>query len=322
MKDFDLFLAEKVTYAAENTNQAYTNRYKRIITYFPENKQPIEYAREDFLYILSQINAKSVGNFTVTKCLIADIFEWLIKQGEMTNEQLREFMEIQFYDLDHTDKYTEYYFRSFDQLHSTLEEIIEIHSQGNELDGEFDTLRCAIYLSWYGFTIKELIEILKEDINPTQPIIYKGTEKTPVHIGEKCMSYVREYAEKEAVLSRRFGRADGTLVRYKDSRYLFRSCKSEKLNENQITAMTRYTNPYVEEVGKKIAFGKIYQSGIYYRIYLDELENGTLNKNDFERMAKYWGLSSADLQIQSKKYDLSLRKYQQYQEYKKAFYNN
>ena len=38
-------------------------------------------------------------------------------------------------------------------------------------------------------------------------------------------------------------------------------------------------------------------------------------------MAKLFGLSDTDLNVKAKKYDLSARKYIQYQEYKKAFYN-
>ena len=84
--------------------------------------------------------------------------------------------------------------------------------------------------------------------------------------------------------------------------------------------MTTYTNPYADDVGKRFAFGKILQSGIYYRIYLDEQENGELSKSDYNRLAKLFEISDVDLQIQAKRYDLSARKYVQYQEYKKAFY--
>ncbi len=319
MKILEQFLKEKMDHQTEKSARVYQNLYRRVETYFPEGKTPEQFTKEDFIWILSNMNTKAVGNFTVVKSQIKNYIEWMVQQGYMTTAQLDEFTGILYNDLDHSSSFLLYYFKNFDELYSILEQTIECHLGDNEEDGEFDTLRCAIYLTWFGFSIEEITNILKSDISPIGSIIYKGKEKIPVRIGEKCMSYIRDYANRESYRSRKFGRADGSEIRYKDSKFLFRSCKSGQLTVQQINAMTRYTNPYVDEVGKRFAFGKIYQSGLYYRIYLDEQENGVLKKDDYDRMAKLFGLSDTDLNIKAKKYDLSARKYIQYQEYKKAF---
>ena len=321
MDAVSLFLEEKTKGKSDRSTEIYKNFYNRIVSYFPQDKSFNQYTKDDFVKILSQLNAKAVGNFTSAKSNIRDYIIWMIQNGEMTEEQLNNFSEIQYNDIDFSDSYLTYYFKNFDELFSVLEQTIECHLGDNDEDGEFDTLRCAAYLSWFGFTVKELTSILKDDVSYINSVVYKGEDRTPIRIGEKSMSYVYEYAERKSYRSRKFGRLDGVEMHYKDSKFLFRSYKSSQLTENQITAMTRYTNPYVEEVGKRFAFGKIYQSGIYYRIYLDEQENGELKRDDYNRMARLFGLTKDDLNIKAKKYDLSSRKYQQYQEYKKAFYS-
>ena len=322
MKFLDLFLAEKTANQTDRSANVYTNFYNRVSSYFPEEKEPKDFDRADFIRILENMNAKAVGNFTVAKSNIRDFVAWMVQHEYMTEDQLNTFSDIQYYDLDSSDTFKLYYFKNFEELRSSLEQTIECHLGDFDNDGEFDTLRCAVYLSWYRFTVEELIQIMKDDVSQVEPIVYKGKDRIPIRVGEKCIDHIREYAEKESYRSRKFGRADGVEMRYKDSKFLFRSCKSGQLVENQITAMTRYTNPYADEVGKRFAFGKIYQSGMYYRIYLDEQENGELKRDDYDRMAKLFGLTEEELNIKAKKYDLSSRKYQQYQEYKKAFYNN
>lgn len=320
MKNIEQFLELKTANQTENSSHTYRNFYNRVAVYFPEGKTMEQLTKDDFIRILSNLNTKAVGNFTVAKSNLKDYIEWMVQQGSMSIEQLSEFSDILYDDLDHSNSFMLYYFKNFNELYSILEQTIECHLGENEENGEFDTLRCAVYLSWYGFTLEELIMIKKSDVSLTEAMIYKGLQRKPTRIGDNAMSYIRKYAERESYRSRKFGRADGVEMRYKDSEFLFRSCKSDRLTVQQINAMTRYTNPYADEVGKRFAFGKIYQSGLYYRIYLDEQENGELSKSDYNRLAKLFEISDIDLQIQAKRYDLSARKYVQYQEYRKAFY--
>lgn len=315
------FIAAKTEGQNESTTKAYENFYRRMATLLPENKTPAEYTHSDFLNILQNMNAASTGTFTVAKSSISDWVQWMIERGEMTKEQLDILAKIQYSDLDYSDTYRMYYFRNFDELWESLDLNIGLHLAGkSDDDEEFDTLRCAVYLSWYGFTLDDIVEILKTDISNTDCVIYRKRGDVSVRIGEKAIACIRDYAEKESFRSRKFGKPDGVEVHYRNSAYLFRSCKSAKMNPNQITAMTRYTNPYSDEVGKRFAFNKIYLSGVYYRIYLDEKEYGNLKSTDFERLARLFEIPREELNIKAKKYDLSSRKFQQYQKYKEAFY--
>lgn len=331
MTNFERFIVERTQNQTEKSAQVYRNFYNRLQTYFPEDKPPEQHTKEDFIHIFSNMNTKSVGNFTVIKSYIRNYIEWMVQQGNMTGQQLEDFLSISYGDIDHSNPFLLYYFKNFNELYSSLKQTIECHLGDNEDDGEFDTLRCAIYLSWFGFTLEEICNIFKSDISPVEPIVYKGKDKVPIKIDEKCMDNIRDYATRESYRSRKFGKADGVEMRYKDSKFLFRSCKSGKLTPAQITAMTRYTNPYAEEVGKRFAFGKIYQSGTYYRVYLDEQENGELKKvfkgghrldeKVIERLARLFDYSEESLEKLSHRLELFSRKYVQYQEYKKVFYN-
>ena len=228
MDIFNQYIEEKTEGQIKITAKIYRNFYNRLFSYISNNRELDKYQKNDFLKLLQKFNIKTVSNFTVVKSSIRDWIAWMSQKGLMTEEQVNVFSNIQFSDLEFSSIYDLYYFKNFDELYTVLEQVVELHLQGNEDDGEFDTLRCAIYLSWYGFEVEELVEILKEDVNFIDSTIYKKKNDTFVKIGYKAMSYIHEYAKANSYRSRKFGRSTGVEMRYKESEYLFRSCKSAK----------------------------------------------------------------------------------------------
>ena len=83
MESLNEFLAAKTENQNESTVKAYENFYRRMATFFPEDKNPIDFTRSDFMCILQNMNAISVGTFTVAKSYIRDWIQWMIDRGEM-----------------------------------------------------------------------------------------------------------------------------------------------------------------------------------------------------------------------------------------------
>lgn len=317
MKMLELFIDEKIAGQSEKSAKVYISFYKRVKEYIPENKSPNEFTVDDYKLIFKKLNIKTVGNFKVVKSNLADYFKWLVSKDLMSNEQLEEFLKISFKDIDHIDEFALNYFKNFNELFTSLEKAIEIHSPDDK--GEFDSLRCAVYLSWFGVTVEELCEVLKEDINKSTNSIMVGNPKREIVLPDKCFRKIVEYAKSDYYESKKFGRPVLTAVHYKPSIYLFRTCRNSQISYNQVMVMFKYVNRYFEITGKKFSCGKIYRSGIYYRIYQDEQDNGELLKHDFERLFVVFNKSD-EAHKKNKKYELSSQDFIQYQEWKNVFY--
>ena len=95
MKALELFLAEKVKDKLDVVASSYVNFYNRIDSCLPTDRDPISYTKEDFVNILTSLNAKTIPHFTAAKSRIKNYFEWLKDRGEMTENQVSEFSAIQ-----------------------------------------------------------------------------------------------------------------------------------------------------------------------------------------------------------------------------------
>jgi len=67
MKKIEQFLELKTANQTESSAHTYRNFYNRVEAYFPEGKTMEQLTKDDFIRILSNLNTKAVGNFTVAK---------------------------------------------------------------------------------------------------------------------------------------------------------------------------------------------------------------------------------------------------------------
>lgn len=315
VKDLEVFLAEKIKDKLDVVAESYVNFYSRIDSYFPTNKEPINYVKEDFISILSSLNAKTTTNYTAAKSRIRNYFEWLMVRGEMTEEQLSEFSAIQYDDLDFSNTYLLYYFKNFGELYFALEDAIACRVKECSDDKEYDALRCAVYLTWYGFTTSEMSALLKKDIDENNLIIYKGEKKIPVHISnKKAMSCIVDYRDSVSYCAYKFGRQ--VELKYKESEFLFRSYKNSSILETAYNSMVQNACNFSDEIGKRFNIGKIYQSGMYYRAYISEQENGLIDKSNPERVVQLFEIdakSKSPINLNAAM-NVSLRAYKKYKQ--------
>ena len=287
MGNLEMFLSEKIKNSSPSTAKYYTDFYKRVSSLFPTDKEPAQFEKDDFVCILTKLNARTVATFRTDKCNIIEYFKWLANRGEMTEEQIVECSNISYDDIDDSDSHRIYYFKNFNDLYSCLEDAISYKRISTEESDEYNAVRCAVYLAWYGFTLEEIVNVLKADVNEKYLIVYKGKDKVPVQISPKAMQYISKYRNSISYTSAKFGRL--VEISYKKSEYLFRSYKNEKIPKTSINTMLAAISEHHKDVGKKFAHGKIHQSGMFCRARIDEINNGKLNADDQERILRLFG---------------------------------
>ena len=322
MNNLDLFVKTRVEELEENKDIV-INFYKKLGDSMPQNKPISEYNREDFVEIISNFNTFTTNTFVKTKSNIHSYFEWLMSRGEMSEEQLKIFSDIHFKDFNVTDSYSLYYFKDFNELYTSLEEAIKFRTEDDDDEGEFDTLRAIDYLSWYGFTLEDLTNVLKKDIDRDRPIVYRGKNRISITVDEKCIEFLRAYAGTNTFMSRRYGRGKSE-VSYRRTEYLIRTDRSEQLNSAAIRAISSRINADSDEIGKVFTIKKIFLSGMYSRAYLDELENGELSKTDNARLIKLFdsdNSQSKDKLSPSDKNKVKNFRFNEYEKFKSVFYS-
>ena len=322
MSNIDLFIKDKVeNVESEQTRNVYERFYKQVEQNMPASKIFAEYTTEDFVYIFRQMSIATMQTFTSVKSKIKDYVIWLVEHGEMTEEQLRDLSSIEFDDIDPTILYQKHYFKNFDELYITLEEAISDRIDDDDDGGEFDTLRCILYLSWYGFTSEEMRELLKKDIDYNNSTILKRRTGELIKVNNKVLNFLDKYAYSDKFTSRRYGREDNCEVMYKVSSYLLRTDRSAQLTNNGVRLIVSRINENSEK--KSFSMKKIYACGEYYRAYVDERDNGEIQSTDYVRLAR---LFKPELVSQEGKFTSTQRSllgykiFTEYKKYKQTFY--
>lgn len=322
MGNIDLFIKDKIEgIESEQTRIVYERFYKQVEQNMPAGKAFAEYETEDFIYIFRQMSIATMQTFTSVKSKIRDYVLWLVERGEMTEKQLKDLSGIEFDDIDPTILYQKYYFKDFDELYTTLEEAIADRVKDFDDGGEFDTLRCILYLSWYGFTSEEMREILKKDIDYNNSAIFKRKSGEFVKVNSKVLHFLDKYAYSYKFTSRRYGHEDRCEVMYKVSSYLLRTDRSAQLTNNSVRLIVSRINENSEK--KLFSMKKICACGEYYRALIDERDNGEIQSTDYIRLARLFKpeLVSQDGKFTStQKSLLGYKIFTGYKKYKQTFY--
>lgn len=331
MNYVDDFLSEGIEAASMKTDsiEAYRNFFYRAISALPQEKEPREFTKDDFINMYLVLNVKLLKTFRSTKGNMSRYIKWMVAHGNMTDSQLKEFQTIDYCDVELSDIYLRSYFSDITDLKDSLEKVFMYHfGSSNQDTSEFDTLKCVVYLSWFGFTIKEMINIKKKELFEKQltenkKILIISTQgKTIVIEDEFCVKILTKYSNKDGYFSRKFGHEKGSFINYKNGDYFLRSCRSEKLTERAVNAMVDKINVYEDKIGRHFNVNSIYLSGIYYRIVDEERKSKKiLIKDDYERIAKLfeYSLNSVEDITYNEKKTLKA-KYEEFQKYKNTFY--
>lgn len=295
-----------------NMNNASRQKTRLVITKFFEYKSDVAYAdltKQDFIDMLSQAACMSINSFLSYKSTINDFIKWMYEQGYGSEQLSKDFAQIQYADVNRSAFYNRYYFSDLQDLFSTLETIFE------DRGSEFDTFKAAALLIWYGIEPKEVLEILKSNLNEDEDTIENPATGQIIKLNKDVSYFLAKYKNDDTYDSRKMG---GRVLSYVKSKYLLRSYRNAHLTLSQLSNAQSSTLKIADEHGKQFQWKRIYLSGLYYRMYEFEQANGEISRSDFEVLKAFFKMQD-DLTPQ-RKTDL-LRKLSEYQEFKSYMYS-
>lgn len=267
--------------------------------------------RQDLTEMLSALNSTSIKKTsTANKSRVKKFMVWMVKESHGTDQPLKHLQSITFSDIDRSYLYDRYYFRDYEELHDTIDDVL--YNRGSE----FDTFKSAAILVWYGIELKYLPDILKSDINEDEcSVIHPATQKKII-LSRLAMSVLTLYRDSDRYDSSKYG---GSIIKYKQSQFLFRTCRNAHLTEVQIRNISGPVNRLADEIGKTFQWNKIYLNGLYNRIFQYEQENGELQRTDFNKLKILF--EKPDLKETAQHRMDMARKFDEYQEFKKCMYS-
>lgn len=295
-----------------NMNDTSRQKTRLVISKFFESKSDVAYenlTKQNFVDMLSQAACMSINSFLSYKSTINDFIKWMYEQGYGTERLSKDFVQIQYADINRSAFYSRYYFSDLQDLLSTMETIFE------DRGSEFDTFKAAALLIWYGIEPKEVIEVLKANLNEDDDTIQNPVTGQIIHLSKDVSYFLVQYRDDDNYDSRKMG---GRVLSYVKSKYLLRSYKNAHLTLSQLSNIQSSTLKIAEEHGKQFQWKRIYLSGLYYRMYEFEQANGEINRTDFETLTYFFKVQG-ELTPQ-RKTDL-LRKLSEYQEFKSYMYS-
>lgn len=289
---------------------------KNVITSFLLLKPEVKFSdltRDDLIEMFSMLALISQNSFHNRKSEIKDFAKWMNENGYATDEIIYNISSIQYSDIDRTPYFDKYYFKDLTDLYDAMEEVF------SERGSEFDTFRVSAILVWCGLEVKEICEILKSDFNEDKMEIICSQSGKKVrfldeieHIGR----FIIDYKDSDSYDSRKLG---GRTLKYMNSKYLLRSYKSAHYTVPLLSNLAITANRVAKERedGKLFQLNRISLSGLYYRIYQYENENGVIDKIDLKTLQSFFNV--AGTLTSQKKLELT-RKYNEYREFRDYFY--
>ncbi len=300
--------------SALKMNSATKRDTRNMLLNFFGQKPSIDFSdltKDDLIEMYSGLSLMSINSFLTIKSKITDFARWMFEHGDCSKEALTLFSDIQYFDIDRLAFYSTYYFRDITDLYSTLEEVF------SERGSEFDTFKAASILVWNGIDIKLTPEILKSDLDVKNRTIIHPATKEKICLESDPIAtiyFLEQYRDAESYDTKKFG---GGILPYAKSEYLLRSYKNAHFTPSQISNISSSANRVAKEFGKIFQWNRIYLSGLYYRINQYEQDKHEIGE-DIDMLKKFFEL---DKELTPMRKLTLIRKYTEYQEFKKAVYS-
>lgn len=296
-------------------------KYKKAYDTFAEGEdKPIqEFNKEDFIRVLRKVNIRRSYSFDNRKYQLSRYIRYLMAHGKCDYSVLQVLRSVSFNDILQGEKnmFYESYFASLDDLLSHVMDIIEEHLEAN-YNYEYDDILTAFILVWYDFDEDEVPEILKADLDPQHHTIKKPSTGEIVEIEKNAFSIIYRYSNTTSRKLRKFGRETLAYEHFIDSQYLFRSMKSPKVAPKVLNRYINTMKSWGIDSDKKFLPRKIRLSGLYYRIYVWESENGSLLDAPTEFKVKMLGIGKIVSENQSLR--MVRQEYRSYNLWKDFYY--
>lgn len=175
----------------------------------------------------------------------------------------------------------------FSDLDSALDLVSAVGRRVRKTDGDNTAqLRMIVILAWFGLSRSEMIQIRKKDVN-------RETKTVSVQDGRAVYipSPYFEMIDAEVGAIEYAGFPVGQKRAYLPSKYLFRSARSDSLNEGQLTQLVKVFNTCANDyVLRNLSIVALNKNGRFYHMMQREAQGeDVLNAPDSE-VYKMWKL--------------------------------
>ena len=298
MSVFDDFMREKGIPTDNPENGTFTT-YKTIERILGNYKIG-EMSQLELIELFKAMSIKTASRFNTVKSQYKMFAEWAVTNGIMTQAQVESIKDVAFSDIEDLSITQEFYIASLDELFYLF--------QDGGLDAEqYDTFKAAVLLCWYGIEPSRIIDVEKQNITD-YGIAFDG-KSYPVE-DERVLKLFLKYSKASTYTTEHFGRE--SILYYKDSKYLLRSYRNDHLTYKQLRASTSKLSK--EKLKKQISLGKVWESGNYYRLLMDERQNGEVKPGQIERITGFCGVKPSGTAASNKLKD--------FKRWKRAFYES
>jgi hypothetical protein len=283
------------------------------------NKDLCFFNLREIINLFEQLKWISSGSFSTNKNLIQNYFKWNHEKGKINYDNIKNIEYLKVSDLSGDALYRQSYFKDFNELNNAVNATVD--SVDVPDSHRFDTELSIIYLSWIGFTLVEISNMLKSDVSiVNNSIKCSYSNKNIDNIPDYIMDFLREYRESTG-----YDVAKG-FAEYKRGNYLIRTRRINDIdtialtdkvlrtclsNFSKLTENIDISSPFY---GKTFIHLAIYSSGIFNRLYEYETSNNMkITNKDSELFQKIY--------IEDKiNYVKSVKIYNNYIKWRKYFY--
>ena len=231
-------------------------------------------AREEYLSLLTAMGFRHLGEFTGAKTALRRYLTFLIRQGAILPQQLRELEGVGFRDLGLGRERTVFY-RDLTELRQAAEGALSQRRQADRC--VCDSALAALYAAWAGFRTEEICTIKKADIVP-DGILREG-RLCP--LPGFAMEVLCRYRDAEGYTQQARG---AVFRRYQPSDYLFRTERSPQTTPARLANQLARLNRLGEE-GRPLTLHVVYWSGLFHRLYVAECVDRTIDLETADRAA-------------------------------------
>ena len=225
-------------------------------------------SREQFIEFVDQMNLRQKARYSQETSMLRRYQAFLKERGLVSQEQIDILESIKFFDLTAKEG-GNFYYKDIAFLKAEIENSVRNASNSTIDVAAFYPAICAVYLSWFGLTPDEFLDIKLRDVLDDKVIVNGNALVFPDFV----MDVLKSYRDANGF----YQQAKGVVFRYfVDSEYLFRSNKKARLEIENVRANAVRLNKVANE-GAELTVNLAYRSGILHRAYVEEVVSKTFN---------------------------------------------
>lgn len=262
-------------YASFPQPKQFTKTWNKVLAFEKSLGKTLDdgYTREEYVALFNSMLARCSSTFFNEKKVVVYYIRYLIAHGALPQEQGDILASVMIEDLSITADGTRIrYFKDLDHLRRAIEDTIFTASRID--DSAFDVPSAILYLAWYGLTEEQVLTLPKTAVLE-DGIMLNGEKIEMPYFVTEMLTHLRDADGFET-------QGRGRIFRkYMYSENLIRTEDSAQLTVFQMRASLSRMDKFTEHA-YSLKFDTARQSGIFYRAYMMEQEDPTLDLSNVE----------------------------------------